>query len=219
MKSRYLILYLISIVLSSNLFLSAVNAADIDVKVIGLFTDKALLKIGSEQKILASGETYKGVTLQSASSRAAVVIIDGKLQKMGLNQSIHHGYKKPDRSKATIYPDEQGMYFAKGRINDQKVKFLIDTGATFLTMSGDQARKIGINFRQGKIGYAHTASGTVQVWHVKLASVSIGDITAPNVDASVIEGSQPFEILLGNSFLKFTELQRIGSTMELQQRY
>jgi predicted aspartyl protease len=49
--------------------------------------------------------------------------------------------------------------------------------------------------------------------------VSIGDIKVSNVDASVIAGNQPFEILLGNSFLKYTKLQRIGVTMELQQRY
>ena len=214
-----MIFRLLSFTLLASLLFSPLAAADIDVKVIALFTNKALLKIGNEQKILTKGETFKGVTLQSASGRGAVVLIDGKSQKIGLNQSIQQGFKKPDRSKATIYPDAQGMYFVKGRVNGKKVQFLVDTGATYLTMSGNQARKIGIDFRKGEIGYAHTASGTVQVWQVKLNSVSIGDIKASNVDASVIAGDRPFEILLGNSFLKYTKLQRIGATMELQQRY
>lgn len=215
MNSRHLSFTLLILFL----FFSQLSAANIKVKVIALFTDKALLQIGSEQKILSKGETFKGVTLQSASGRGAVVLIDGKQKELGLNQSIQQGYKKPDRSKATIFPDAQGMYFVKGRVNRKQVQFLVDTGATNITMSGDQARRIGINFRKGDIGYANTASGTVQVWHVKLNTVSIGDIKASNVDASVIAGNRPFEILLGNSFLKYTKLQRIGSTMELQQRY
>lgn len=207
------------IFLISFLSFATLCAADLKVKVIGLFTDKALLEIGSEQKILTKGETYKGITLQSANGRGAVILVGGKLQKIELNQSIQQGFKKPDRSIATIYPDAQGMYFVKGQVNGQKVQFLVDTGATYITMSGNQARKIGIDFRKGDIGYAHTAAGTVKVWQVKLDRVSIGDIKVSNVNASVIAGNQPFEILLGNSFLKHTRLQRIGATMELQQRY
>lgn len=207
------------ILLASLFWLTPLFAANLNVKVIALFTNKALLQIGSEQKILSNGESFKGVTLQSASGRGAVILIDGKEQKMGLNQTIKHGFKKPDRSTATIYPDGQGMYFVRGEVNRTQVKFLIDTGATYLTMSGTHAKKIGIDFRKGVIGYANTASGTVQVWQVKLDSVSIGDIKVSNVDASVIAGNQPFEILLGNSFLKHTKLQRIGAMMELKQRY
>jgi aspartyl protease family protein len=205
--------------LASLLWFTPLAVANLNVKVIALFTNKALLQIGSEQKILAKGESYKGVTLQSASGRGAVVLIDGKEQKMDLNQTIQQVFKKPDRSTATIYPDGQGMYFVKGKVNRTTVNFLVDTGATFLTMSGKHAKKIGIDFLNGTIGYANTASGRVKVWQVKLDSVSIGDIKVSNVDASVIAGNQPFEILLGNSFLKYTKLQRIGVTMELQQRY
>ena len=207
------------ILLASLLWFTPLAAANLNVKVIALFTNKALLQIGSEQKILAKGESFKGVTLQSASGHGAVVLIDGKAQKINLNQTIQQGFKKPDRSTATIYPDGQGMYFVKGKVNRTKVNFLVDTGATYLTMSGKHAKRIGIDFRKGTIGYANTASGRVQVWQVKLDSVSIGDIKVSNVDASVIAGEQPFEILLGNSFLKYTKLQRIGVTMELQQRY
>jgi aspartyl protease family protein len=210
---------LLVIFLASFLWFTPLVAANLNVKVIALFTNKALLQIGSEQKILTKGESFKGVTLQSASARGAVVLIGGKAREIGLNQSIQQGFKKPDRSTATIYPDRQGMYFVKGKVNRTKVQFLVDTGATYLTMSGKHAEKIGIDFRKGTIGYANTASGTVQVWQVKLDSVSIGDIKVSNVDASVIAGNQPFEILLGNSFLKNTKLQRIGVTMELQQRY
>ncbi|MFT5665340.1 MAG: aspartyl protease family protein [Gammaproteobacteria bacterium] len=206
------------IILAFLLWFTPLAAANLNVKVIALFTDKALLQIGSETKILAKGESFKGVTLQSANARGAVVLTDGKLQKIGINQSIQYGFKKPDLSTAIIYPDSQGMYFVKGQVNQTKVHFLVDTGATYLTMSGKHAKKIGIDFLKGATGYANTASGTVRVFQVKLDSVSIGDIQVKNVDASVIAGNHPLEILLGNSFLKHTKLQRIGVTMELQHR-
>jgi len=189
------------------------------VKVIGLFTDKALLQIDSQQKLLSKGQTFEGVTLISASGRGAVISVDGETRKLSLNQGIQGNYKKPDRSIAKIYPDFQGMYYIGGRINGRLIRFLVDTGATYVTMSSADAVKIGIDYRKGTKSFAHTAAATVPVWEVTLDNVSVGDIKVPNVKATVIEGSQPYNALLGNSFLKYTRLQRIGNVMEIQQKY
>lgn len=214
MKRNRLTLFL---VLVSCLLTTGVNAAS--VKVIGLFTDKALLQIDSQQKLLGKGETFSGVTLISASGRGAVISIDGETRKLGLNQGIQGNYKKPDNAVSKIYPDFQGMYYIAGRINARPIRFLVDTGATYVTMSGAQATAIGIDFLKGIKSFAHTAAATVPVWQIKLDSVTIGGIKVPNVDATVIEGSQPHVVLLGNSFLKFTRLQRIGNVMELEKKY
>ena len=198
---------------------SLASGAEIKVKVIGLFADKALLQIGSEQKILSKNETYKGVTLKSASGRGAVVLVNGTEQKLDLNQSIRGGFKKPDRAKSKIYADQQGMYLIYGKINGQRIRFLVDTGATHVTMSGHQAEAIGVDYLKGKKGMARTASGTVHVWEIMLDKVSVGDIRVSNVIATVVPGSEPAEVLLGNSFMKYTKVERSGSVMEIQQRY
>ena len=100
------------------------------------------------------------------------------------------------------------------------MRFLVDTGATNVTLSGQNATRIGIDFKKkGSRGYAQTAAATVPVWRIMLDSVSIGDINVPNVQATVIEGSQPSDALLGNSFLKHTRIQRIGRAMEIEQKY
>ena len=214
MKTSRLICF---ILLAFSLFTSRVHA--VSVKVIGLFTDKALLLIDSQQKLLSKGQTFEAVTLISASGRGAVISIDGETRKLGLNQGIQGNYKKPDRSLSKIYPDFQGMYYIAGRVNGHSMRFLVDTGATYVTMSGAQATNIGIDFRKGMKSFAHTAASTVPVWQINLDSLSIGDIKVPNVVATVIEGSQPHVALLGNSFLKYTQLQRIGNVMELQQKF
>ena len=198
---------------------AAVSADEASVKVIALFTNKALIQVGSKQKIIKKGETFEDVTLISANGRGAVVEIDGERLELGLNQSIAGNFKKPDRNSLKIYPDAQGMYLTDGRINGQFTRFLVDTGATFVTISGDKARKLGIDFYRGVPSKAQTASAIIPVWNIKLKSVRVGDIKLRDIDAMVIEGNQPFEVLLGNSFLSKTSLQRAGSVLEIKKRY
>lgn len=209
-KSKLVLLVLL-------LFSTALSAAE--VRVIALFTDKALLQIDGEQKIVKKGETFNGVLLKSASGRGALVEIDGKTVKLGLNQRIAGGYKKPRTTTARIYPDARGMYYVEGKINGAATRFLVDTGATYVTLSGDKALSLDIDFFKGSPGTAETASAVIQVWQVRLNTVDIGGILVRNVEATVIEGNQPFDVLLGNSFLRRTRMQQAGSVLELHRRF
>jgi len=202
-----------------SLFCAVVTAQDNAVKVIALFTNKALLQVGDKQKIVSKGETFEGVLLESASGRGAVVVIDGETMTLGLNQSIAGNFKKREISTIRIAADARGMYFTQGAINGQSTKFLVDTGATNVTMSGRKAEALGIDFRQGVPGSASTAAAVVPVWGIKLRSVSVGGIKLNNVSATVIAGDKPAEVLLGNSFLGRTELQQAGSVLTLKKRY
>ena len=135
----------VALLLALNLGASTALAADPAVTVIALFADKALLQVGEQQKIVKKGETFEGVLLESASGRGAVVVIDGKRQKLGLNQSIAGNFKKRDRTRMKIYPDSLGMYYVKGKINGVATRFLVDTGATFVTLSGNHANRLKID--------------------------------------------------------------------------
>ncbi len=198
---------------------TAVYADSVNVRVIALFSNKALLNVDGEQKILAKDESFKGVKLISASGRGAIVSIDGVERKLDLNQSIQANFKAANRSKSRIYPDSLGMYFIDGRINGKSTRFLVDTGATFVTLSSRHAKFVGIDYRRGNRASVQTATETVPVWQVMLRSITVGDITLSSIEASVIEGSEPEMVLLGNSFLSRTELIRKGTVMELQKRF
>jgi len=189
------------------------------VKVIALFTNKALLQVGDQQKVVSAGETFEGVLLQSATGRGAVVVINGETMNLDLNQSIAGNFKKPERSNLRIFPDARGMYFVKGTINNSSTDFLVDTGATNVTMSGSKARALGIEYKKGKRGVAQTAAAVVPVWQVTLNSVGIGGIKLNNVSATVIEGDKPTNVLLGNSFLRHTDIQQTSSVLIIRERY
>jgi aspartyl protease family protein len=191
----------------------------VGVKAIALFSNKALLQVGDKQKVVSAGETFEGVLLQSATGRGAVVVINGETMKLDLNQSIAGNFKKPERSNLKIFPDARGMYFVKGTINNTSTGFLVDTGATNVTMSGSKARALGIDYKKGKRSRAQTAAAVVPVWQVTLNSVGIGGIKLNNVAAAVIEGDKPSEVLLGNSFLRHTDIQQTSSVLIIRERY
>ncbi len=147
------------------------------------------------------------------------MVIDGRRVKLGLNQSIAGNFKKPERSTMRIYPDPLGMYYVRGSINGLPTRFLVDTGATYVTLSGKKAGQLKIDYRQGLESSAQTAASVVRVWQVELDSVEIGGILVRDVDATVIPGDQPFEVLLGNSFLRHTKIQQAGSVLQIEKRY
>ena len=214
MFSRLLIITLLMMVAATP-----VSSQAASVKVIALFLDKALLQVDGEQKIVNKGETFKGVLLKSSSGRGAVVEIDGKVSKLDLNQSIAGNFKKPDRTRMKIYPDSLGMYVVKGKINGQSTRFLVDTGATYVTLSGDKAARLKIDLSNATRSTAQTAASVVNVYQIQLNSVSIGGIEMRQVDAMVVPGDQPFEVLLGNSFLRHTKMEKAGSVLEIEKRF
>ena len=197
----------------------AVRAQDLSVKVVALFTDKALLEVDGKQKIVSKGETFEGVLLQSATGRGAVVLIEGETMTLELNQAIAGNFKKRKSTSLRIAANAQGMYYTRGTINGHATSFLVDTGASHVTLSGNKATALDIDYRSGSRGMAQTAASMVPVWHVRLDSVSVGGIELNNIIATVIAGSQPADVLLGNSFLQHTEIQKAGSILEITRRH
>jgi aspartyl protease family protein len=64
-----------------------------------------------------------------------------------------------------------------------------------------------------------TASSVTQAFSVKLERVKVGDIELRNVDAVVLDGSMPREVLLGMSFLRRLDLQNQGDHLSLRKKF
>lgn len=196
------------------------------VQVIALTNGKATLVIDTAKpRTLAAGEVSpEGVRLISANSEAAVVEIDGKRHTMALGTS----YREAPASSSTsaigrsvvIAADSQGHFLVTGMINGAAaVRFLVDTGASVVSISADDARRAGINYLAGTRAMTQTASGVAPVYRVKLDTVKIGDITLYNVDAAVhTSGHLPIG-LLGMSFLNRMEMKRDAGALTLTRRF
>lgn len=201
--------------------LAAGSAAATDVNVIGLFPGKAVVVIGrGEPRTLSVGQkTPEGVVLISADSEQAVLEVDGKREMLGMGQHFETASQTAERSSVTLPADSRGQFYADGQVNGAHVRFMVDTGATNVLLPEAEAARIGIRFRGGQAGYIETANGRAPAYRVMLDSVTVGGITAYNVEAVVAQAQGLDVALLGMSFLNRTEMRRDGAYMTLTKRY
>ena len=117
--------------------------------------------------------------------------------------------------EVVLQPNYQHHYLVSGLINDQKVTFLLDTGATDVVIPDSLAPRLGLS--RGRAHYANTANGAIQVYTTRLKSVAIGDIRLSDVRASLNPAMDGDVILLGMSALKEIEFTRRGELLILRQ--
>ena len=208
------------VIFSAFILLAApVLSADM-VKVVGLFKNAAIVQVAGKQVMLKKGVLKKGILLVSADAESAVIKYQGAEKRYYLQTSIGGTYVKPTFGEVIIAKDRQRRYFTAGSINGQPVGFIVDTGATSVAMSGNQATKLGIDYRLvGREGQAVTASGVTRSYSLKLKRVKVGNIELKEVDAAVIDGDFPKVILLGMSFLERVEMSEENGVMRLKKNY
>jgi len=207
---------IIAILLS--LYCSA--AAAVDVALIGLIGDKAAVVAiaGGEPKTIKVGQTWSGITVISVERGQATVEIEGKRRVLQIGQHYRSGPATASREKVILSADSRGMFHAEGAINGVPVRFMVDTGATFVGMSAREAVRLGIDFQKGRPVMMQTANGRVMNYLIKLDRVRVGDIELNGIEGVVGEQDMPI-VLLGMSFLNRLEMQRDGSSMTLIRRF
>ncbi len=189
------------------------------ISVLGLFNNKAVVIIDGKRRTLAVNQASpEGVTLISADGSSAVLEIAGKRKVYPLGQAGAN-FSTPKQTAVNVYRNPQGMFTTSGSINGFPVDFMVDTGATFIAMNAPQAKRLGIQYRMdGQPVMTNTASGTAMGYQVTLQRVRVGEIELRDIDAIVLEGNSPTEVLLGMSFLGRLEMQHSGQVMQLKRK-
>ncbi|SDT88485.1 aspartyl protease family protein [Pseudomonas pohangensis] len=197
-------------------------SAAINVQVVGLFPGAAVLKVDGQRKLVKVGETGPGgVQVVSADSRSAVLRVEGVERSYNLSRdySATSGVASAP-AQVSIAKGIGGHYWVAGSISGKNVQFLVDTGATAIAMNEGAAKRLGIDYRvQGQPMVVNTASGTAQAWRVKLDSVKIGGIEVLGVEAAVVAGEAPTEVLLGMSFLNRVSWREDQGMLRLEAKY
>ena len=203
----------------------AVTTWATDVKILGLFNQRALVSIdGGKQTVMKVGVEKQGVHLLSTDSKRkqAVMMVDGEEKTFTLGTgSYTSGFAKPQQAKQVqIVKNNYGMYTTTGSINGRTVKFLVDTGASSVAMNANEAKRLGIQFRlKGVKTRVATASGVARAYAIKLKKVQVGAIKLTNVDAVVVDGNSPTEVLLGMSFLGQLQVIHEGNRLVIKKKY
>lgn len=205
----------LSAVLALLLTLSGARAAPPEVAVEALFPNAAVLKVNGKRKMLKAGQSFEGVTLVAARSESVTIEIQGKRQTLGLSRYIGSSYEEADSQAISLNRDTGNQYRTNVVIDGKSVLALVDTGATTVAMSGNQARALGIDYYGGDLGRVSTASGLADAYSITLRSVSVGGITVNNVRASVVEGDYPSIVLLGMTYLRHVKMEEQDGVLTL----
>lgn len=209
----------LSAALTCGLLPLAAPAAE-RVTLLALTQDKAIVSVDGARRVLARGDVSpEGVRLVEANTQFAVIEVDGLRQTLQLSAVVAptagQSVEESGPATVTLWAGSEGFFRADGTINGYPVRFLVDTGASSIALSGDTARRVGLDLSAGEPGFAQTASGITPIVSVRLKSVSVGEITLRNVQAGVVPGSYPEIPLLGGSFLGHVDMVRRGDRLEL----
>lgn len=102
---------------------------------------------------------------------------------------------------AAIQKSDDGHFWAEAETNGARVRFLVDTGATTVALTPEDARRLGLHL--ATLAYTvpvRTASGEARAAPVKLDYISIAGARVESVDALVVREGLPSS-LLGMSYL------------------
>ncbi len=122
-----------------------------------------------------------------------------------------------DASSITIPRKSDGHFHLTLDVNGTPVDFLVDTGATDIVLSMEDARRIGLDPENlAFLGRARTANGEVRTAFTNLDTMSLGPIVHQNIPASV-NGGEMSGSLLGMRYLSlFERIEISGDQMILE---
>ena len=93
----------------------------------------------------------------------------------------------PFSGSVELWRAEDGLFYVSGLVNGQSIRFLVDTGASMIVLTPDDARRVGAAQADNDAIVTETANGTSRMTRVTLASMQIGGTGAAAVPAAVAQ--------------------------------
>ena len=120
------------------------------------------------------------------------------------------------KAEVILQQNRQGHYVVHGEINEMPVVFLLDTGATQVSIPAHIAEELQLTGTRAS--RVNTANGTNTVYQTTLQQLSIGNIYLNDVSAHINPSMQSNQILLGMSALKRVEFSQVGKQLILREQ-
>ena len=147
------------------------------------------------------------------------MIFLGAMAIYGLWQDItssHETQNINDDGAIMVPRSRDGHFYLTLQINSVDIEFLVDTGATDLVLSPQDAKNVGIFIENlAFLNIAKTANGTVPIAYVKLEQVQLGKYLDKFVSAAV-NSSNMNKSLLGVSYLdRYQRIEILADSLKL----
>ncbi|GLX77778.1 hypothetical protein tinsulaeT_11180 [Thalassotalea insulae] len=131
------------------------------------------------------------------------------------NQQPEYRLTNAGQAEVVLQQNHYGHYVTQGTINGYPVTFLLDTGATSVSIPAHLAKQLELTKTGSYL--VQTANGSVRVFQTHINELTIGNIILNDVNANINPGMQADEILLGMSALKKVEFTQSGKQLVLRQ--
>lgn len=146
----------------------------------------------------------------------------GLLMLALLFSGVLEGQRQPNRQAMAVSGEDgmrelvlqrnrAGHYLAPGEINGQKVEFLLDTGASDVSVPAALARRLGLE--RGQSRQYSTANGTITAHLTRIPRLLLGGIELHDVRASINPHMPGETVLLGMSVLRQLEFTQSGDKL------
>lgn len=177
-----------------------------------------VLSVDGKRHKLRVGESLGSIKLLQATNQSVIVSISGQERRLKVGAAAIRTSYSVSKKIEKISRDSVGMYKIVGGINNRPATMLVDTGATFVTLSEKHAEELGVDFRNGKTLFVSTANGVVPAYSLKLKVVNVGSISLKQVEAVVLTGTGMDEVLLGMSFLNRLNVSYKSGVMTMESK-
>lgn len=143
------------------------------------------------------------------------LLFDGLLERWANPNPEPAGRVAGGVREVVLQRNRYGHYVATGRINGTEVVFLLDTGASDVSVPAGLARRLGLE-RLAPAVY-QTARGPMRAWRTRIARLELGPIALTDLPASINPHAGDEEVLLGMTALKQLEFTQRGDTLIIRQ--
>ena len=125
----------------------------------------------------------------------------------------------PGSRMLSIPRDARGHFATGGRIDGQRVDFMVDTGASLVALNETSAARFGVHPSPRDYNApVSTANGTIKAARTRISMIQLGELTVRDVEAMVLPDTALSENLLGLSFLsKLKRFEYANGRLVLEQ--
>jgi len=142
------------------------------------------------------------LVLMAASVYSADVIMKSSASHQANDRTAKQAPQKPADTRTVVLSTENGHFAAEGRVDGRPIAFMVDTGASQITLRASDADRLGYRPReQDYVIRISTANGEGRAASIEISRVEVGEIMVRDVPALVVPDSALSVNLLGMSFL------------------
>lgn len=142
---------------------------------------------------------------------------------LGLLYLAMDRYLQPSRAVVSasgslhIERHRDGHFYVNGSVNDQFVRFMVDTGATYIAVTDALAQSAGLH--GGEVAQFRTANGTRTGRLVRTQRITVGPLQVQHLTVGTgYTGTSAQDALLGQNFLRQFDVLMRGDVLELRAR-